>query len=154
MILKFYDNEVFSWVVAFTPYWLFLCGCVWEIIRALAHGIARNVSLNKFHICQLFFMSIAIFFGFRSTFQICQIFIFSTGSSTIFYLDKVPWIGWLVSIWLLYISFSLTYISSWIDHADRRGFIFPLRIERTGQGWEPIPSKQSQRPGILAVNAV
>ena len=152
-MLKSFDSTVFSWTVAFIPYWLFLCGCVWEIVRTITHGFMKNVILKKCHICQLLVMSITISLGFRSTLHICHINIFSNSTSTI-YLEKNPWIEWLISIWFLYITFSLTYISKWIDHANRRGFISPLSIERTGSGWEPIPAKDKQRPGVLTVNVV
>lgn len=121
--------------------------------------------MSTFNIVQILLIAVAIYIGLQSTFQICGLSLsISNAFDTLWHQSNgrrpaktgtvvfsQPWVWWIISVWILYVSFAATCVTKWFDHANRRGYVTPLNIERTTQGWEPVPEAAKQRPVILIV---
>ena len=160
LVLKLNDNATMSWMVVFIPFWVMLVVCAVDVLRIIALGYKSRISIEKIHIMQLLILCAAIYFGFLSTFRICNVSAAGDTKKEVresinsLTLLKEPWILWLLSIWCLYLSLAITYISSCVNRANCRGYNTPLQVDKTRNGWEAVPEPFQQRPSVFVISTV
>jgi hypothetical protein len=147
LLIKFETGiPLISWTHIFIPFNMFLLICTMDLLFYILHylRVDLGVTINHKQLARATILTAAIIIGFVSTFEIIKE---SESSSP----KSKSWGLFLLSVWLFY-GLAISSVGAFIKKQIlSRGYLVPLKIQLTQNGWEAVPEAKFQRENFMLI---